>query len=135
MEPAVQLGARPRVCCRHGPEELSRAVVAVDVHAIQLGKREAAIAVAADDGATDLVGIPEGRWHERAVVAAGRRIEAERTLHPGPPEVEAPRSARRDDVDLLVLVLSDVGDEQGTGPAVDAETPGVSQARGPDLRP
>jgi hypothetical protein len=77
------------------------------------------------------VGIDGYRVDERRRKAAFVFVEA---LAQVPAEVGAGRRAGGEEVDLLPLILTDVGDEEVSRSRVEREPPGIAQPGGPDLR-
>src|SRR4051812_1322661 len=57
-----------------------------------------------------------------------------RSLEDAPAVVAAAAAASRLEIDLFPCVLADVRDEEVAGQPIEAETPRVAQAEGPDLR-
>src|SRR5512135_565356 len=115
-------------------------VVAVDVHADQLGQVPAAIDIAAGDalavvgapgaGLVGVVGILDDRLGERRggvfLLAGAERVEA---LHDAPAVI----AAVLDDVDGFPEILAHVARPEPAGLAVEGDLPGVAQANGVDL--
>src|SRR5262249_61582486 len=121
------LCGRPRrPALRRGPDP-ARAEVAVEDPARVLGEAPAAIAVAAGDRAAERVIVFEDRERERAVVAAGRRVEAGRSLHEAPAVVLAAGARGGLEVHLFTRALADVRDEEIAGLAGGAGWPGGAQ--------
>src|SRR5262249_59457036 len=122
-----QLRGRPcHPALRRGPDP-SGAEVAVEEAARVLRKATAAVAVAAGDRAAERVIVFEDRERERAVVAAGRRVEAGRSLHEAPAVVLAAGARGGLEVHLFTRALADVRDEEIAGLAGGAGWPGGAQ--------
>ena len=119
---------------RHEAVEISGAVVAVDVAAVEGRKRAVADDVAAGDGAgAPVVAVFEDR---RDRVRGGLvLVEAVGSLKGRPAEVGPLGLALLPVVDLLEGVLADVADRDRAGLGVEAEAPRISQPVGVDLRP
>ena len=75
------------------------------------------------------------RQGQRAVVAIGRGYEATAPFHPRPSVIFPTRTCRRLKINLLKPVLAHISDKQIPRFPVEAESPGVAQAIGPDFRP
>src|SRR5207245_256860 len=86
----------------------------------------------ADDRAPECVRIFDNGVREggRSARRAAVQRRAPRSLHHVPPEVGARASARREEVDLLHHVLTDVGDIEISGLAIKRDPPWVAKTEG-----
>jgi hypothetical protein len=89
----------------------------------------AAIYMAADHGLSFGVIVFRDRQNQAAHVAAARRVEAVHALHNVPAEI----AAFGEQVNLFVLVLSDVRHKQPACWQIEGEAPGVAQAIGIEI--
>ena len=116
-----------------GPH-VGRAVVGVEVRALEVGDGGAAVLEAPGDGAPVVVGVLVDRQDRAGRVAP---LELVAALHAVPAEVRAAARVEASDggesVDLLPLALADVGDPQVTGQRVEREPPRVADAVEPHL--
>src|SRR5205823_4787216 len=107
-------------------EQPPRAVVAVDIAAVERGDAAVAHDVAAGDRA---VPVAVEELEDREDGARRGLVRVAPAALPRPPAVVAPaRAPAAREVDLLDLVPADVGDRQVAGPAVEREAPRVAQA-------
>src|SRR4029453_18079550 len=115
-----------------GRPDPARAVVAVQVGALQARNAPAPVDEPADHGAAVVAAVLDHRVH--GAVGPITAVEGVAALAPVP-AVVAPTRTGRLVVDLLVGVLADVADPQVAGGGVERETPGVAQPVVPDLGP
>src|SRR6058998_2147585 len=113
------------------PEGFAAAIISEDIDALQIRNRGSPIDVPAGDRtARRSIGIFSHRRHQAVRLTAGARQEAVIALHDAPSVV----AARPNEIDLLPIILSDVGSPQLAGLPVEGKAPGIPQAVGENLR-
>src|SRR5436853_735411 len=113
------------------PEDLAAAIVSEDVNALQIRNRRSPIDVSSYDRTARRPGRIFGHRRDQAVCrTAGARQEAVIALHDAPSIV----ASKPNEIDLLPIILSDVGSPEFAGLPVEGKAPGIPQAVSENLR-
>jgi hypothetical protein len=129
-----QLCALPRAPGAAERPHPPAAVVREEIEPLHSGVESPPVDETPGDRAPLVVSVLEHRLHQPGL-SARVGVEAVARLHDPPPVVLASGASGRLKVDLLVLILTDVGDVEIAGATVEGKAPWVSETERPDLAP